>query len=81
MYEEPSEVISLAQVVCKPTLLAGVKTPISDVIGKPLVFTAWHIGRSKFKTKTGERKECLTLQYMEDGVQKIVQTSSRVLIQ
>ena len=75
-----NEIPSLAAVTNPPMLLAGRKLKIKEILGVPLVFTAWHIGWSKYKNRRGERKECLTLQFMLNDQKYIVQTSSSVLL-
>lgn len=75
-----TSVVSLASVVDPPVFLRGVKTHLNDVLGKSLIFSGWRFGTSRYKTKSGAPKECLTLQYEEDGVTKILKTSSSVLL-
>ena len=71
---------SLAEVTGQPMLLSGRKVKIKELLGMSLVFTAWHIGWSKYKNRRGERKECLTLQFVQNGEKCIVQTSSNTLL-
>ena len=74
------DIPSLAAVTRPPVILTGKKAHISDIIGKPLVFTAWNIGISRYKTKSGTPKDCLTLHFTDEGIQYIVKTSSAVLL-
>lgn len=75
-----NDIPSLAAITGQPMLLSGRKVKIKELLGVPLVFTAWHIGWSKYKNRRGERKECLTLQFWQNDEKCIVQTSSGVLL-
>ena len=71
-----SEIPSIADYIPEHHLLEGEKISIDAILNIQLTFTGWQYGKSKFQD--GER---LTLQFTLDNVQRVVFTSSAVLIE
>ena len=56
-------------------LLMGEKIPMSKIINKDIIVKSYKLDKSKY-----ENKQCLTIQISVDGIDRVVFTSSKILI-